>query len=319
MTESNDGITRFLPQYPHITQYPYNLFNPYDGDFYNAIYKKKEFYDLRLGKTEEFPDQAGILMNHQKIIARYLSTHTPYPGILLFHEMGTGKTCSSVAAIEQIRSEGKYKGAIYIASKVLSDNFLKELLYTCTDGRYIPEIPEKATALQKKLKLKKAVADYYKIGGDNTYIKFAKKVRRLKDQVLRKLFNNHVIVIDEVHNLADITTKEKKKGKNPQVYKSIHRFLHTVQGCKVILLSGTPMRNSVTEMASVMNLILPMEDQLPVGSKFIEKYFTTKSEDLDLLTKQGKKRLQDAFKGRVSYLRAMTSDIKKVYKGKTYS
>ena len=177
-------------------------------------------------------------MNHQKIIARYLSTHTPYPGILLFHEMGTGKTCSSVAAIEQIRSEGKYKGAIYIASKVLSDNFLKELLYTCTDGRYIPEIPEKATALQKKLKLKKAVADYYKIGGDNTYIKFAKKVRRLKDQVLRKLFNNHVIVIDEVHNLADITTKEKKKGKNPQVYKSIHRFLHTVQGCKVILLSG---------------------------------------------------------------------------------
>lgn len=316
MTETNDGVTRFLPKYPHITKYRYNLFNPYDGDFYNAIYKKKEFYDLRLGKTEEFPDQPGILMNHQKIIARYLSTHTPYPGILLFHEMGTGKTCSSVAAIEQIRSEGKYRGAIYIASKVLSDNFLNELLYTCTDGRYIPEIPEKATALQKKMKLKRAVADYYKVGGDNTYIKFAKKVGQLKDQVLRKLFNNHIIVIDEVHNLADITIKEKNKGKNPQVYKSIHRFLHTVQGCKVILLSGTPMRNSVTEMASVMNLILPMDDQLPVGSKFIENYFNTKSEDLNLLTEKGKKKLRTVFKGRVSYLRAMTSDIKKVYKGK---
>ena len=92
MTE--DGITRFLPKYPNISaKNDSNLLNPYNGDFYNTIYNKKEFRELKLEKTEAVPTQPGNLMKHQEIIARYMSSHTPYDGLLLFHEMGTGKTC----------------------------------------------------------------------------------------------------------------------------------------------------------------------------------------------------------------------------------
>jgi len=325
MAELNDGIARFLPRYPNIVPDRDNLLNPYDGDFYSTIYKKKEFYDLRLEKVEEFPDRPGVLMNHQKIIARYLSSHTPYDGVLLFHEMGTGKTCSAIGAIEQVKSEGKFKGAIYIGSKTLSDNFLRELVEVCTSDEYKRAVREMAdpdekrmTALQRKIRYKKAVGGFYKLGSEYTYQQFArKKIGNLSDDEIRKRYNNHVIVIDEVHNLAEITNKETGKGKNPRTYERIWNFLHTIQGCKVLLLSGTPMRNKVSDIASVMNLILPKKEQLPTGTDFVKNhgYFMVSDKDLYLLTTKGKNRLKEAFKGRVSYLRAITSDVERKFIG----
>ena len=315
MAELSDGITRFLPRYPNIVPDRDALFNPYDGDFYRTIYAKKEFYDLRLNETEEFPDRPGVLMNHQKIIARYLSSHTPYNGVLLFHEMGTGKTCSAVGAIEQVRSEGKFKGAIYIGSKVLSNTFLNELITTCTPGNYkeIAEqmaVPgERMTNKLRKMRYKRAVADYYKLGKDYTYMKFADRVKTLPLDRVRARYNNHIIVIDEVHNLSD--TKESNN------YNSIHKFLHQVQGCKILLLSGTPMRNKVSDIASVMNLILPIDQQLPRGQEFVRKYFTVKAKDLAIITPKGADVLARAFKGRVSYLRAATSDVERDFRGTT--
>jgi hypothetical protein len=315
MAELSDGITRFLPRYPNIVPDKEGLFNPYDGDFYNTIYAKKEIYDLRLNETEEFPDRPGVLMNHQKIITRYLSSHTPYNGVLLFHEMGTGKTCSAVGAIEQVRSEGRFKGAIYIGSRVLSNTFLNELINTCTSGNYkeIAEqmaVPgERMTNKLQKMRYKRAVADYYKLGKDYTYMKFADRVKTLPLDRVRDMYNNHIIVIDEVHNLSD--TKESNN------YNSIHKFLHQVEGCKILLLSGTPMRNKVSDIASVMNLILPMDQQLPRGRDFIQKYFTVKAKDLAVITPKGSEVLTKAFKGRVSYLRSATSDVERDFRGTT--
>ena len=82
-----DDITNFLPKYPNIRQLEEKIFNPYD-DFYEAIYKKKEFYDKKLPAVEEFPTVVGTLMKHQKLIARFFSSHTLYDELLLVHEMG---------------------------------------------------------------------------------------------------------------------------------------------------------------------------------------------------------------------------------------
>ena len=87
----NITLTDFLPLYPSI-----------DNDFNSSIQKKKEFYDLKLTKTESKPKSPGTLMKSQEIIARFISSHTPYDGILLYHEMGTGKTCSALGAAERI-------------------------------------------------------------------------------------------------------------------------------------------------------------------------------------------------------------------------
>ena len=53
--------------------------------------EKKEFNDNLLEHHESKPSQKGHLMNHQEMVSKYLSIITPYDGLLLYHEMGSGK------------------------------------------------------------------------------------------------------------------------------------------------------------------------------------------------------------------------------------
>ena len=107
-------------------------------------------------------------------------------------------------------------------------------------------------------------------------------------------------------NLKDDLTKiEHPSSVNP--YKEFHRLLHIIKGSKVILLSGTPMKDSFKEIASVMNLLLPINDQLPVKSEFVKKFFTkTAGGFYNIIDNDKKLELKDKFKGRVSYLKAIT-------------
>jgi hypothetical protein len=99
-----EDITDFLPKYPNISNYSEDFLNPYDENFNLSIFKKKEFYDNKLNAYEDLPKK-GELLKSQKTIANFFSSHTPYDRMLLIWEMGVGKTCAAVGAIEQIRKE----------------------------------------------------------------------------------------------------------------------------------------------------------------------------------------------------------------------
>lgn len=222
----------------------------------------------------------------------------------------TGKTCSAVGAIEQIRSEGGgFRGALYLAKgDALINNFINELIFKCTDGRYIPEGYDQLTNLEKTIRKKKAIRDYYAL---NTFETFAKEIRRTPDLELQKRYNNRIIIIDEVHNLR---IQSKEKGLN--IYAQFFRFLHVVRDCKILLMSGTPMKDGVNEIASVMNLIIPDgKSQLITGDKFVDEYFDKEKTGVFKVKSVKVDELKSVFKGRVSYLKAMQSDVKKVFMG----
>lgn len=64
------------------------------------------------------------LLPQQKIIRDYLSIHTPYRGLLVFHGLGSGKTCASIGVAEALKS---YKEIIVMTPAFLRSNFIKEL------------------------------------------------------------------------------------------------------------------------------------------------------------------------------------------------
>lgn len=229
-------IVNFLPKYPTIYKLDEEVLNPYSKDFYEVIYKKKEFYDEKLEIVETFPTEVGTLLKHQKIISRFFSSKTSYNSLLLFHVMGTGKTCSTIGAIENIRKEkNNFKGAyVFARGGGLLNNFVNELLFKCTDGRYIPENFENLTELEKSHRIKKSVEKYYKL---NTFETFAKKISKMSNTNIKEQFSNHIIVIDEVHNLR-IQDGKIKNG----MYEQFWRFLHNVENYKILLLTGTPMK-----------------------------------------------------------------------------
>ena len=84
------NIEDFLPKYSNIDNSDINELNLYDN-FYDSIFKKKEFYENRLSEDDAFPKQKGTLTKYQKTVTRFLSSNTPYDKLFLIHDMGYGK------------------------------------------------------------------------------------------------------------------------------------------------------------------------------------------------------------------------------------
>ena len=111
-----------------------------DEEFNSKIASKKEFHttqydDYQLKQVEEESERLCNmkmeLSPHQIFVRNFLSTETPYKGLLLFHGLGSGKTCSAITICEEYRLQNihynKDNRILIIASKNVQDNFRIQL------------------------------------------------------------------------------------------------------------------------------------------------------------------------------------------------
>lgn len=75
------SIENFIPEYPDLQ----------GSDSGYQVARKKEFYDLRLERSEPTKREQGDLLDSQKFMQRFFSPNTPYDRGLIFGKMGTGK------------------------------------------------------------------------------------------------------------------------------------------------------------------------------------------------------------------------------------
>lgn len=64
------------------------------------------------------------LLTHQKIVRDYMNLYTPYRGLLLYHGLGSGKTCTSIAIAEGMKDS---KRVIILTPASLRANYIDEL------------------------------------------------------------------------------------------------------------------------------------------------------------------------------------------------
>jgi len=72
------------------------------------------------------------LLIHRRIVREYLNLYTPYRGLLLFHGLGSGKTCTSIAIAEAAKT---HKRVFVMTPASLKMNFFSELK-KCGDPLY---------------------------------------------------------------------------------------------------------------------------------------------------------------------------------------
>ena len=111
-------------------------------------------------------------------------------------------------------------------------------------------------------------------------------------------YNNHVIIIDEIHRLSKNNVSPEKCQYTP-----IHKFLHNIKNKKVILLSGTPMSDLSNEISDIMNLLLPVNFQMPTDTEFDREFLKPDGSLINV------DKLKQYFKGRVSYLKSSESNV----------
>ena len=329
-----NGVPEFV--YPPLT----------DPAFNANIVSKKEFADLRSDTRVYDPELRAIqlcdsqefeLLPHQAFVRNFLSFRTPYNGLLLFHGLGTGKTCSAISVTEEmrlyLRQIGIQKRIIVVASPNVQDNFRRQLfderrlekrgtrwsLKSCAGDEMLQEInPTGMTGLDRAtiIKLvKQIIRRSYLFMGPEQFSNYISRVmeryahveddanrERLVSNGIRKEFSNRLLVIDEVHNIR--VTRDSPQGfdqKGDKVAKYLHELVQHTDNLKLLLMSATPMFNSPEEVVWLINL-LRLNDKRPpllIGDVFAPGGVFKEERGVNV----GRRALVTASRGYVSYVR----------------
>ena len=319
MSDYANKISQFIPYYP-----PQG-----EKNFSYEIARRKEYNMLKLSPEEKIPDTPGTPLASQELQARFFSPHTDFTEGLMYHGFGTGKSCLSSLIVENFKAtivddQPRKQALVLVPNEDLKINYINDVAYQCTQFIYSAQnTPEELKRMQKlgitpnmtkrtvKGRVKKAVSKTYEI---KTYGELLRSDH--SDRYIIDHYSNRIIIIDEAHHFriqpkSTAAKSKDEKGTSTDVkitkdmYDKMHHFLHTVQRCRKILLTGTPIWDQVYEIASLMNLILPMEEQLPTKNTFIKKFFDNEGNLIhdDLL--------RERFQGRISFLRTLMTTAKR--------
>jgi superfamily II DNA or RNA helicase len=161
---------------------------------------------------------------HQIDTAKYFAKPTspsgPFKGLLLYHKLGSGKTCTSLLISDTMIAKNIVDHVYIMSPGSLRDGWVNEYCRVCG-------------ASPKLLRKKYTFITYNYMIGSNL-----------------PNFDNSLVIIDEVHNLIN---GAKNMSKHPTaIYNSLLK-----SNCRILALSGTPIYNYVYEFALLGNLLKP--------------------------------------------------------------
>ena len=316
------------------TNYDFKYKNDYipypeyeDEEFNKKIYSKKEFNrnksmldvsDFDKVSNSQCSQTNFSLTSNQRFIKGFLSPSTPYNGLLLFHSVGTGKSCSAISIAEQYHEIYKKK-VLVILSSTLVENFKKQIFdinkydikrntaNMCTGTKYPEMILDKQKLDKDSLdkKIKHLINEKYQFIGykelaikmDNIKSKIEMnevdpiKIDRKFNEKLSEMFSDRLVIIDEAHNLRNPTETGKK-----QISAAFKTLLKYVENVKLVLLTATPMFNNSKEIVWTLNLLLSNDKRPEIRESMI---FDKQGN----LTDSGRILLINKSKGYVSYMR----------------
>ena len=81
--------------YPNINDSNFNVKIAERKEFYDTMYNGNIYKDIEK-RANELCNATFELSPHQIFVKNFLSSHTPYNSLLLYHGLGSGKTCSAI-------------------------------------------------------------------------------------------------------------------------------------------------------------------------------------------------------------------------------
>lgn len=284
--------------------------------FNRILSAKKEFRDHSAEPVRRGDDLEGLwkeacsseqfeLTHAQLFLRNFMNPHTPYNGVLLFHGVGVGKTCSAITIAEQ------FDGArvLVLTRPGLMDGFRKQIfdgskvstredgaldldaVTQCTGTKYTDQLRERALtkdALERGVS--RLISARYSIMGT---LKFANVIEGLGEgdaalERIRSRYSNMIIIVDEAHHLRG---EDSKRAAN-----ALRRVLRVTDGTRVVLLTATPMFNDTADIVHLVNLLRINDKRPPVRPRdFFDR--------IGNLTQQGEAKLVEACRGYISYMR----------------
>ncbi len=227
----------------------------------NAITNKYKKYKLKKSyeTMEDICKPSSFKLQPQQAFLRDYFTHSKTKGLLIYHKIGEGKTCTVISITEQLK---KKMNLMIVLPAALIGNFKDELKSEC--GNYMTQEERdiiKTISPKDKMysvimeKVDERIEEYYTI---YSYHKF---VELCQDNKIK--LRNTLLVVDEIQNMISETGP---------FYENIKKVIDNSDSkTRVILLSATPMFDKPEEIALTLNL-LKLKDEMPIGTEFNSTY-----------------------------------------------
>jgi len=236
-------------------------------NFKKLIWAKTKIENLCIKKEED----DITLTPTQTFIKTYFTPNNINKGILLNHSVGTGKTCAAISTSVSFVKENYT--ILWVTRHTLKQDVWKNMFDKVCNS-ILGDVKDK----KEKLKIIKQnwfpIISYKQftnlIAKKNQYYKDLVKINGSEDP-----FKNTLIIIDEAHKLF---TNDLKPIERPDVIK-LKQALHNSyelsrnNSCKVVLLSATPITEDVMSLNKMLNLILPVNSQLPENYEIFKQQY----------------------------------------------
>jgi len=269
--------------------------------------KEKEQIKRPLDPKKKYPSLK--LVNYtptQDFISTYFTVDSPIKGMLLWHSVGTGKTCTAIAlASRQFEPAGFT--IMWVTRHTLKADIWKNIFDQVCHATIAEEVrrgelePQDIEARQRSLYQQWIPPVSYRqfsniVQGKNPVFKQL-VARNGKKDPLRKT----LIIIDEAHKLYSSDFKGAEKPDVPAFMAALQNS-YAVSGkdsARVLLMTATPYNESPMELMSLLNLCREKSRALPTElPEFIEKYMGADGG----FTTTGLKTYMDDIAGQISYL-----------------
>ena len=272
-----------------------------DKNFNIKIATKKEFNDTKYDgvihkNIKEYADELSRadfeLSPHQAFVKNFMSSQTPYNSLMLYHGLGTGKTCSAIGVCEEMRNYmkqiGTTKRIIIVASENVQDNFKLQLfderklklvdgvwnIRACTGNKLLQEINPmnmKGIPREKVIsQIKNLINTYYLFLGYGQFanyiiktIDFSEDVDNkgknkkneitLNKKTIRRLRNEFDNRLIVIDEVHNIRKTEDNENKKVAI--NLELLVKSAENMRFVLLSATPMYNSHKEIVWLLNLM----------------------------------------------------------------
>jgi superfamily II DNA or RNA helicase len=183
---------------------------------------------------------------HQLKVTDYFLNKLKYKGLLLYHRLGSGKSCSSIMISDAMIKASKVQKVYIVTPGSLRQNFFDEY---CDKCGLSPEYLKKYYTF---------ITSNYAVG----------------DKLPN--FNGSLVVIDEIHNILNGVKNQSKHS--TLIYNKLMKA-----DCKILALTGTPVYNNIWEWPLLGNLLKPdtFADIIKNGQLDIESFTKQFKTDLD--------------------------------------
>ena len=244
----------------------------------------------------------------QRFIQEYFTPQAPVKGMLLWHSVGTGKTCSAIASATASFVPQGYT-ILWVTRTTLKNDIWKNMFdQICNeqirkmvrDGVELPkDHNQRMRLLSKAWKIRPMSYKQFSnlVSKENDLYRKLTQINGSQDPLRKTL-----LIIDEAHKLyggGDLSSLER-----PDM-KALHKALmnsYAISGrdsARVLLMTATPITEKPMELIQLINLCKKQEDQIPDD---FDGFSATYLNDQGRFSRDGRAKFLDDTTGYVSYL-----------------